>query len=107
MPIYEYQCKQCGHQDSDMDSINAPRVKKCPSCGKRSFSRLISASSFQLKGSGWYATDFRNNDKADNKTEKEKKTDKANAVDDGKTTTKKPDKKESKTENKKGPKEAA
>lgn len=59
MPIYEYRCKQCGHQDSDMDSISAPRTKKCPQCGKRAFERLISASAFHLKGGGWYATDFK------------------------------------------------
>ena len=70
MPIYEYRCKQCGHQDSDMDSINAPRVKKCPQCGKRSFSRLISAAAFHLKGGGWYATDFK--DKGKKPAEKDK-----------------------------------
>lgn len=65
MPIYEYRCKQCGHQDSDMDSINSPRVKKCPQCGKRSFSRLVSAAAFHLKGGGWYETDFKNKKAAD------------------------------------------
>ena len=63
MPIYEYRCEQCGHQDSDMDSINSPRVKKCPQCGRRTFSRLISAAAFHLKGGGWYATDFKNKPK--------------------------------------------
>ncbi|MGI9296825.1 MAG: FmdB family zinc ribbon protein, partial [Gammaproteobacteria bacterium] len=44
-------------------SISAPRVKKCPQCGRRSFARLISASAFHLKGGGWYATDFKNKPK--------------------------------------------
>ena len=68
MPIYEYQCGACGHQESGMESINAPRIKKCPSCGKRAFERLISAAAFHLKGGGWYATDFRDKGKKDKKT---------------------------------------
>ena len=85
MPIYEYQCKQCQHQDSEIESINAPRIKKCPACGKRSFSRLISASAFHLKGSGWYVTDFKNKkaDKPDKKTDKADKDDKADKGDKG------------------------
>ena len=63
MPIYEYQCRQCGHQDSDINSASSPRVKKCPQCGKRAFARLISASAFHLKGGGWYATDFKDKPK--------------------------------------------
>lgn len=64
MPIYEYRCGQCGHQGSDIDSFSAPRVKKCPQCGRRAFSRLISAAAFHLKGGGWYATDFKDKPKA-------------------------------------------
>ena len=71
MPIYEYRCRDCGHQDSDLESIKAPRLKKCPECGKRAFERLVSASAFHLKGGGWYETDFKNKPKpADNKGEK-------------------------------------
>ncbi len=90
MPIYEYRCKQCGHQDSDIDSIHAPRVKKCPQCGKRSFSRLISAAAFHLKGGGWYATDFKNKGKKADKedkaggTEKDGKDEKGKEEKDGK-----------------------
>lgn len=73
-----------------MENTNAARTKKCPACGKRSFARLISAAAFHLKGSGWYATDFRdkkkdekpkeeksNNDKSGGESEKTKKSDKA------------------------------
>ena len=67
MPIYEYECGKCGHRDSDMESINAPRTKKCPKCGKRTFTRLISASAFHLKGGGWYATDFKDKPKDSSK----------------------------------------
>ena len=63
MPIYEYRCRDCGHQDSDLESIKAPRLKKCPECGKRAFERLVSASAFHLKGGGWYETDFKNKPK--------------------------------------------
>ena len=69
MPIYEYECSKCGHGDTDMESINAPRTKRCPKCGKRSFTRLISASSFHLKGGGWYETDFKDKGKEKSKVE--------------------------------------
>ncbi len=61
MPLYEYQCAVCGHEDTLLEKLTASRTKKCPSCGKaRSFKRLVSAAGFQLKGQGWYQTDFRN-----------------------------------------------
>lgn len=64
MPIYEYQCGKCGHEDDFLEKIGAPSVRKCPSCGKRSFQRLVSRSAFHLKGDGWYVTDFRDKGKA-------------------------------------------
>ena len=72
MPIYEYACAQCGHSDSELDSISAPRVKKCPQCGRRSFKRLISAAAFHLKGGGWYETDFKDKPKDSGKADSEK-----------------------------------
>ncbi len=65
MPIYEYSCEKCGHYEDFLEKVNAPSLKKCPSCGKKAFKRLVSLSSFQLKGAGWYVTDFR--DKAGKK----------------------------------------
>lgn len=70
MPFYEYRCTACSHQDSFLESINAPQQKTCPQCGKRrAFQRLISAAGFQLKGEGWYVTDFKNKDKPKAKSE--------------------------------------
>ena len=60
MPIYEYRCAECGFQDEYLQKVSEPPMSVCPSCGKASFAKLLSAAGFQLKGSGWYATDFRN-----------------------------------------------
>jgi putative FmdB family regulatory protein len=60
MPIYEYRCSECGFQDEYLQKISEPPLSVCPSCGKATFKKLLSAAGFQLKGSGWYATDFRN-----------------------------------------------
>lgn len=56
MPIYEYRCQKCGHDLEVMQKISDPAPVKCPSCGEEnSFERLMSRSSFQLKGGGWYS----------------------------------------------------
>jgi putative FmdB family regulatory protein len=60
MPIYEYECKACGHEFELVQKISEPAVKKCPECGKNKVNKLISLTSFQLKGEGWYETDFKN-----------------------------------------------
>lgn len=59
MPIYEYRCSDCGFQDEFLQKLSEPQLTVCPSCGKDSFKKLLSAAGFQLKGSGWYATDFK------------------------------------------------
>ena len=59
MPIYEYRCATCGFQREYLQKMGAASVTDCPECGKPSFSRMMSAAGFQLKGSGWYATDFK------------------------------------------------
>lgn len=56
MPIYEYQCGACGHQLEVIQKVNDAELKTCPKCGKAQLTKLISSSSFQLKGSGWYKT---------------------------------------------------
>jgi putative FmdB family regulatory protein len=60
MPIYDFQCSSCGHKAEVMRKISAASVDTCPECGAETFSKQLSAPSFQLSGSGWYATDFKN-----------------------------------------------
>lgn len=60
MPIYAYQCRDCGHRSDELQKISAPPLTDCPACGHASYGKLLAAPSFQLKGSGWYATDFKN-----------------------------------------------
>jgi putative FmdB family regulatory protein len=60
MPIYEYRCSSCGFQKEYLRKINDPVMSVCPECNKSTFSKMLSAAGFQLKGSGWYATDFKN-----------------------------------------------
>ena len=59
MPIYEYRCSDCGFQDEFLQKLSEPQLTVCPTCGKATFKKLLSAAGFQLKGSGWYATDFK------------------------------------------------
>lgn len=60
MPIYDYQCSSCGFKKEVMRKISEPNVTECPQCHEQSFTKQLSAPSFQLTGSGWYATDFKN-----------------------------------------------
>lgn len=59
MPFYEYQCQNCQYATEVMQKITDAPLKKCPSCGRRTLVKLISAPVFRLKGSGWYETDFK------------------------------------------------
>jgi putative FmdB family regulatory protein len=59
MPIYEYRCDSCGFQKEHLQKLSDPLLTTCPECGQESYSKLLSAAGFQLKGSGWYATDFK------------------------------------------------
>ena len=59
MPIYEYRCSTCGFQKEYLQKVSDPKLTHCPECGKPTFDKLLSAAGFQLKGSGWYVTDFR------------------------------------------------
>ncbi len=60
MPIYEYRCSDCGFQKEFLQKVSDPRLTTCTSCGKEAFGKMLTAAGFQLKGSGWYATDFKN-----------------------------------------------
>ena len=59
MPIYAYKCESCGHAKDVLQKISDAPLTVCPACGQSSFSKQLTAAGFQLKGSGWYATDFR------------------------------------------------
>jgi putative FmdB family regulatory protein len=59
MPIYEYRCAACGFQSEYLRKVSDPNLSVCPECGKDTFKKLLTAAGFQLKGSGWYATDFK------------------------------------------------
>ena len=59
MPIYEYRCTSCGHQEEFLQKVSEPPLEQCTACHKASFKKMLSAAGFQLKGSGWYATDFK------------------------------------------------
>ena len=59
MPIYAYKCSSCGHTADVLQKMSADPLTDCPACGKSSYSKQVTAPSFQLKGSGWYVTDFK------------------------------------------------
>ncbi|WP_297528043.1 FmdB family zinc ribbon protein [Thiohalobacter sp.] len=63
MPIYEYQCNQCGHELESLQKISDPPLTDCPECGEASLQKKISAAGFRLKGGGWYETDFKSGSK--------------------------------------------
>ena len=96
MPIYEYRCSACGHQEDFLQKVSDPVLSQCPACGKSTFEKQLSAAGFQLKGSGWYATDFKSKKPAEKKSEAKSET---------KTDTKTETKTETSTETK--PKTAA
>ena len=93
MPIYEYRCASCGFESEYLQKVSDPLLTSCPKCGKPTFDKLISAAGFQLKGNGWYVTDFKGNsakpsadkeksagDKEKDKPAESKKSDKAEAA---------------------------
>jgi putative FmdB family regulatory protein len=84
MPIYEYRCSVCGAEHEVLQKVSEPPLTQCPSCGKPSLQKRLTAAGFQLKGSGWYATDF----KGGAKKPEEKKIDKTETKTDTKPDTK-------------------
>lgn len=60
MPIYAYRCAACGHSRDVLQKMSDAPLTQCPACGAEQFAKQLTAAGFQLKGSGWYATDFRN-----------------------------------------------
>ncbi|MGE8160204.1 FmdB family zinc ribbon protein [Paraburkholderia sp. NPDC080076] len=59
MPIYAYRCESCGFGKDVLQKISDPQLTQCPECGKDTYRKQVTAAGFQLKGSGWYVTDFR------------------------------------------------
>lgn len=82
MPIYEYRCGECGAQTEILQRISDAPLTVCPECGKPALTKLVSAAGFQLKGTGWYVTDFRDKKPAA-KADKAEKSDKADKPADG------------------------
>ena len=76
MPLYEYQCKKCGHRFERIQRFSDPLVKKCPECGGK-VEQVLSAPAVQFKGSGWYVTDYAKKSSAgsSSKSESESKSD--------------------------------
>jgi putative FmdB family regulatory protein len=84
MPIYGYRCAECGEEHEALQKVSEPPLTVCPACGKPALQKQLSAAGFQLKGSGWYATDF----KAPAKKPAEKKTEKTETKTETKSDTK-------------------
>ncbi len=77
MPIYEYECGACGHHLEAIQKMSDAALTDCPECHKATLQKLVSAAGFQLKGTGWYVTDFRNKgaqDKTSSGTDASSKT---------------------------------
>jgi putative FmdB family regulatory protein len=68
MPTYEYQCTACGHQLEEFQKMSDAPLTDCPKCHQPALSKMISAAGFQLKGSGWYVTDYSKKGKAPKET---------------------------------------
>ena len=99
MPIYEYRCSACGQEHEALQKVTEPPLTECPSCGRPGLQKLLTAAGFHLKGSGWYATDFKGGaKKPEEKQPADTKTDSKTAKTDSKTDTKASPKSEPKTE---------
>src|SRR5690606_32406947 len=64
VPIYVYKCSDCGHTQDVLQKMSDPVLTDCPECGHSTYAKQVTSAGFQLKGTGWYVTDFRNNGKA-------------------------------------------
>lgn len=75
MPIYEYRCEACGHELEAIQKFSDAVLKHCPACGKKKLKKLVSAAGFQLKGTGWYVTDFKDGGKKKEKPQADSSSD--------------------------------
>ena len=78
MPIYAYKCADCGHEKEVLQKISDAPLTDCHACGHAAMVKMVTAAGFQLKGSGWYATDFRNKDSGGKASKPDGKTESAN-----------------------------
>lgn len=85
MPIYDFACTSCGFKAELMRKISEPSLTVCPQCSKEAFAKMLSAPSFQLSGSGWYASDFKDKKTSNVGSGSEKSTDKTEAKAETKT----------------------
>ncbi len=81
MPIYEYRCASCGHELEALQKLSEAPLTECPACHAAALKKKVSAAGFQLKGSGWYVTDFRNSGAKQPAKDGAKTADKANGAD--------------------------
>lgn len=87
MPIYAYRCSACGHEKDHLQKLSDPELHICPQCGQATYEKQVTAAGFQLKGSGWYVTDFKGGNKPPSAA-----TGKAEVADKPETATDKPEK---------------
>ena len=83
MPFYEYRCSACGHELEVLQKMSDKLLVDCPSCGEATLSKLMSAAGFQLKGSGWYVTDFKDGNKGKKDKDDSKPKDEATKSESG------------------------
>src|SRR6185369_2519431 len=100
MPIYEYKCSACGHQEDHLQKMSEAPLSKCPACGKKKYTKQLTAAGFQLKGSGWYASDFKGGKKPEDSKPEAKTEAKAETKTEAKSETKTETKTETKPEKK-------
>jgi putative FmdB family regulatory protein len=104
MPIYEYRCSACGNELEALQKLSDPPLTQCPACHADALVKLVTAAGFQLKGSGWYATDFKGSGrpaaKKDSESASESKADAKETASESKSETKSESKSETKTESK-------
>ena len=102
MPIYDYKCSSCGHADDVLQKVSADALTDCPACGQSTYSKQVTAPQFQLKGSGWYVTDFRGGTNAKSDAKPDAKSDgaKSEGASDSKADSKSDNKSDRKSESK-------
>lgn len=91
MPIYEYQCRDCGHEFETMQKMSDPKLTDCPECEQSALVKKISAVAFRLKGGGWYETDFKSDNKRQLHEDSSNGDEKTSSADKKDTTEKKTD----------------
>ncbi|MEO8102968.1 MAG: FmdB family zinc ribbon protein, partial [Betaproteobacteria bacterium] len=79
MPIYAYKCSSCGHTQDVLQKLSAAPLTDCPACGQATYSKQVTAPQFQLKGSGWYVTDFKGGASGAKDSQADDKAEPANA----------------------------